>query len=100
MKTLSLMLIVATSAALACEPAPDGKPPAVPTAEAAIARAKVAWSTAEPPLSSEYIAKFEPYRAVLQGEAWHVYGSPGWPGGTPEASICLSDGSVKVWHGQ
>lgn len=100
MKVFLLLLVVAASTALACEPTPAGKTAAVATAEAAVARAKVAWLTSEPSLNDEYIAKFEPYHAVLQGTAWRVYGSLEGPGGTPEASVCESDGSTTVWHGQ
>jgi hypothetical protein len=94
------LTFLAESSALACEPTPAGHAPAVDSAETAIVSAKSAWSAQKPPLSTDYIRKFEPYHAVLEGEAWHVYGSLPGPGGTPEASVCRSNGATKVWHGQ
>lgn len=69
----------------------------------AIARAKGAWAASgRPEMSTQQVAKFEPFQAVLVNGAWHVYGSLGEVaiGGTPEASICREDGRLRIWHGQ
>ena len=85
---------------LGCEPPSAGWTPAIPSAEAAIARAKYAWTVSSYPLSAQDIARFEPYHAELEGGQWHVYGSPAGGKGTPEALVCQKNGGTELWHWQ
>ena len=86
-----------------CDAAPKEAAARVQTAEEAIARAKNAWvASGRPAMSAHEVTRYEPYQAVLVNEAWHVYGSVGVGaiGGAPEASICRSDGHMRIWHSQ
>ena len=103
MRPLLLLFFFGTARAasqwgLACEPASAGATLAIPSPDAAIARAKYAWAASTYPLSTEYVAKFEPYHAELQDGEWHVYGSPEGGDGAPEAFVCQKNGSTEVWH--
>jgi len=99
--TLSLVLgLLAATSAPACTPVAAGAAPVVPTEQAAVAAARVAWRDA---FSTAAIGQREPYHATLSNGTWHVYGTlpAGWRGGSPEALICASDGRVlKAFHTQ
>jgi len=94
--TIVIQLFIAAGV-LACEPVKDGETPAVANAVEAIARAKAVWMSRNPKFIAEYIARFEPYHAVRQGNVWHVSGQLlNNLGSSPEAYVCRSDGSTIV----
>ena len=100
-----MVLLAMTSSAGAterfvCSSLKPGEAAKINTAEAAISAAKAAWLKGPIKLTPEYIAKYEPYTAVREREAWHVFGSLEGVGGTPEAAVCPSDGRTDTWHGQ
>ena len=99
--TLSLALVLLSAAAPpTCEPAAPGAALAVPTEQAAVAAARIAW---DGKFSAAAVEAHEPYRGQQIRGVWKVFGTlpNGWRGGTPEAVICASDGAVlKVFHTQ
>jgi hypothetical protein len=83
----------------ACPPVAAGATPAVDSAKRAVEIAKSAFGRN---LSPEYLARFEPFVARLQGRVWHVAGSrrPG-TGGTLEATVCQANGEImNILHAQ
>jgi hypothetical protein len=93
--TIVLQLFIAAGV-MACEPVEESGTPAVNNAVDAIAKAKGAWMSGNPNFTAEYIAKFEPYHAVLQGNEWHVSGQLNNLGRPPEAYVCRSNGDTRV----
>jgi hypothetical protein len=88
--------------ASACSPSSDKDAPVL-TADAAIGKAKVSWhltyeKTRSATFSEENVARFEPYTAVLDGEAWRVRGMipQDFHGVVPEATVQRKDGYTSV----
>jgi hypothetical protein len=75
----------------------------VDSPEAAIAKARAAWTavhdkTSSSTFDSENISRFEPYTATLVGDVWTVKGTipTDFHGTVPEATIRQSDGFTSV----
>jgi len=88
--------------ASACSPS-TGKDDPILTADAAIEKAKISWGltyekTRSATFSEETVRRFEPYTAVLDGDAWKVRGSvpPDFHGTVPEATVQRKDGYTSV----
>jgi hypothetical protein len=106
MRTVALVacLIGLHVSAVACKAPVPGQPVAIATAAAAVAAAKVAWKSIydkapwHSAFSPESIAHGEPYVATLDNGMWHVVGTLPRDsiGGTPEATVCQSDGSIEA----
>jgi hypothetical protein len=71
----------------------------IPDERTAIA---VAEAVFRPVYGKDYVDKFRPYHAVLEDNAWTVYGTlrpAGAHGGTPQLRINKADGRVlEIWH--
>ena len=94
------------SAAVAgpCPTATAGKPVAIPTESSAIAAAKAAWRSIhekawyDAHFAPSSIVQFEPYRAILQGDEWHVISVSAdySKDDAPEALVCEVNGAVSA----
>jgi hypothetical protein len=101
-----LLFFCLASAAVAgpCPAAAAGKPVAIPTEASAIAAAKDAWRSIhektwyDAHFAPSSIARFEPYRAILQGNEWHVISvSADYSrDDAPEALVCEVDEAVSA----
>jgi hypothetical protein len=111
MRTVALVacLIGLHVSAVSCKAPVPGQSVAIATPAAAIAAAKVAWKSIydkapwHSAFSPESVAHGEPYVATLDNGLWRVVGTlpRGSIGGTSEAAVCQSDGSVEATsHGQ
>ena len=93
-----ISMFVSIAVSQSCAPTVAGAQLVVPTERAALAAARHAWRGR---FDRATVSAREPYKARLADGAWHVYGTlpKGRRGGTPEAVICASDGTVlKVFH--
>lgn len=107
MKTLTLLLFTGLFAALLSFGADDAKPHSVrpkdgfvPNEESAIQIAVAVWT---PIYGKKNIECQKPYKAMLKGGIWHVFGHlpKNTPGGVAIAEIQKTDAKiVRVSHGQ
>src|SRR5580704_17472745 len=102
---LILQLLASIAAAGPCPVEVAGKPVAIATEAAAIAAAKEAWRSVREKVtwdsyfSQQNVARFEPYRAILQGSEWHVLiiQAEAVSESRPRSPICMAQSSkVRV----
>jgi hypothetical protein len=101
---LLLQCLASAAAAGPCPAAAAGKPVAISTEASAIAAAKGAWRSIhektwyDAHFAPSSIARFEPYRAILQDSVWHVISVSAdySKDDAPEALVCEVDGAVSA----
>jgi hypothetical protein len=101
---LVFLCLASAAGAGPCPTATAGKPLAISTEASAIAAAKAAWRSIhektwyDAHFAPSSIARFEPYRAILQGGEWHVISASAdySKDDAPEALVCEVDGAVSA----